>query len=87
MHEKVSCTFHKRETFGIFMQYEIELMYTLGIIAFKMYTLRIILFKFIFLLSNDYDVETWYWSAFRYNSKFTLTSKIAWNKRGLYKEG
>ena len=77
MHEKVSCTFHKRETFGIFMQYEIELMYTLGIIAFK----------FIFLLSNDYDVETWYWSAFRYNSKFTLTSKIAWNKRGRYKEG
>ena len=35
MHEKVSVTFDKRETFGIFMQYEIELVYTLGIIALK----------------------------------------------------
>ena len=32
-------------------------------------------------------METWYWSAFHYNSKFTLTSKIAWNKHGRYKEG
>ena len=34
VHEKVSVTFDKRETFGIFMQYEIEWMYTL-MIAFK----------------------------------------------------
>ena len=32
-------------------------------------------------------METWYWSAFLYNSKFTLTSKKAWNKHGRYKEG
>ena len=51
----------------------------------------IIAFKFIcilyFLLPNDYDEETLYWSAFLYNSKFTVTSKIAWNKHGRYKEG
>ena len=33
LHEKISVTFNKRETFRIFMQYEIELMYKLGIIA------------------------------------------------------
>ena len=31
LHEKVSVTFDKRETIAIFMQYKIELMYTLGI--------------------------------------------------------
>ena len=35
LQEKVPVTCDKRETFGIFMQYQIELMYTLGIIAFK----------------------------------------------------
>ena len=80
LHEKVSVTFDKRETFGIFMQYEIELMFTLGIIAFKFICTN-------FFLSSDYDVENWYWYAFHYNSKFTLTSKIAWNKHGRYKEG
>ena len=35
LHEKVFVTFDKRETFGIFMQYEIELMYTPGIIILK----------------------------------------------------
>ena len=35
LHEKVSVTFEKMETFGFFMQYEIELMFTFGIIAFK----------------------------------------------------
>ena len=41
----------------------------------------------IFSLPNDYDVEIWYWSVFRYNSKFTLTSNIAWNKHRRYKDG
>ena len=35
LHESASVTFNKRETFGMLMHYEIELMYTLGIIAFK----------------------------------------------------
>ena len=35
MHEQVSLTFDKREALCIWMQYEIELMYTFGIIAFK----------------------------------------------------
>ena len=26
-------------------------------------------------------MEIWYWSEFLHNSKFTLTSKIAWNKQ------
>ena len=63
------------------MQYDIEMMYTYGIIAFKF------ICTIIILLRNDHDVETWFWSAFLYNSKFTLTSKIAWNKHGRYKEG
>ena len=45
------------------------------------------IFTLYFLLPNDYNVEIWYWSAFPYNSKFTLTSKIAWNKHRRYKEG
>ena len=32
-------------------------------------------------------MEIWNWSEFLYNSKFTLTSKIAWNKQCHYKEG
>ena len=32
-------------------------------------------------------MEIWYRSEFPYNSKFTLTSKIAWNKHRRYKEG
>ena len=43
-------------------------------------------FVYYLLSSNEYDVETWYGSAFLYKSKFTLTSKIAWNKHGRYKE-
>ena len=35
MHEQVSVTFGKREALCILMQYEIDLMYTFGIIAFK----------------------------------------------------
>ena len=35
MHEQESVTFDKREALCIFMQYEIELMNTFGIIAFK----------------------------------------------------
>ena len=35
MHEQVSVTFDKREALCILMQYEIELMYTFGTIAFK----------------------------------------------------
>ena len=35
MHEQVSVTMDKREVLCILMQYEIELMYTFGIIAFK----------------------------------------------------
>ena len=79
-HEQVSVAFDKGESSCILMQYEIKLIYTFGVIAFK---LMCILFTFL----NDYDVETCYWSAFPYNSKFTLTSKIAWNKHGRYKEG
>ena len=44
-------------------------------------------FVWYFLLPNDYDVEMWYCSEFLYNSKFTLTSKKAWNKHCRYKEG
>ena len=33
-HEQVSVSFHKGEALCILMQYEIELMYTFGIIAF-----------------------------------------------------
>ena len=62
------------------MQYENELMYIFGTLAFNSYV-------YFFLLPNDYDVEIWYWSEFPYNSKFTLTSKIAWNKHRRYKEG
>ena len=35
MHEQVSVTMDKREVLCILMQYEFELMYTFGIIAFK----------------------------------------------------
>ena len=35
MHEQVSDTFDKREALCILMQYELELKYTFGIIAFK----------------------------------------------------
>ena len=35
MREQVSVTFDKREALRIWMQYEIELMSTFGIIAFK----------------------------------------------------
>ena len=56
LHEQVSVTFDKRETFGILMQFNIDLMYTLGIIAFKFICTT---FSFI----KDYDVETWYWTA------------------------
>ena len=39
MHEQVSVTFDKREDLCILMQYEIELIYTFGITAFKCITL------------------------------------------------
>ena len=68
------------EALCILMQYEIELMHRFVIIAFKFICIN-------FLLSNYYDVETWYWSAIHYNSKFTLRSKISWNIHGRYKEG
>ena len=42
---------------------------------------------FRYLLPNNYDEEIWYWSTFPYNSKFTLTLKMAWNKHRCYKEG
>ena len=35
MHQQVSVTFDKREALCILMQYEIELMYTFGIITKK----------------------------------------------------
>ena len=35
MHEQVFVTFDKREALCILVQYEIYLMYTIGIIAFK----------------------------------------------------
>ena len=35
MREQVSVTFNKREALCILIQYEIELMYTFGIISFK----------------------------------------------------
>ena len=35
LHEQVSVSLDKWETLCILMQYEIELMYTLGIIAFQ----------------------------------------------------
>ena len=35
MHEQVSVTFDTREALCILMQYEIELKYAFGIIAFK----------------------------------------------------
>ena len=35
MHEQVSVTLDKREVLCILMQYEIELMYAFGIIAFQ----------------------------------------------------
>ena len=35
VHEQVSGTFDKREALCILIQYEIELMYTFGIISFK----------------------------------------------------
>ena len=35
MHEQVSITFDKREALCSLMQYDIELMYTFGIITFK----------------------------------------------------
>ena len=35
MHEQVSVTFDKSEVMCILMQYEIEMMYRFGIIAFK----------------------------------------------------
>ena len=78
LHEQASVTFDKREALCILMQYEIEQIYTLRIIAF-------LFIRMMFLLPNDYDVEIWYWSEFPYNSKFTLTSKKAWNKHCRYK--
>ena len=54
-------------------------MYTFGIKHLNV-------FVYYFLLQNDYDVETWYMSAFLINSKFTFMLKIAWNKHGGYKE-
>ena len=63
------------------MQYDIELMHTFGIKALKLILYTIFFYHF------DYDVETWYWSAFLYYSEFTSTLKIAWNKHGRYKEG
>ena len=41
-------------------------------------------FPNIFFLPTDYDDETWHIS---YNSKFTLTSKVAMNNHSHYKEG
>ena len=35
LYEQVSVTFDKKEALCVLMQYEIELMYTFGIIAFK----------------------------------------------------
>ena len=35
MHEQVYVTFDKREALCVLMQYEIELIYTFGITAFK----------------------------------------------------
>ena len=35
MHEQVSVSLHKLEALCILMQYEIEMMYTFGVIAFK----------------------------------------------------
>ena len=79
LHEKVSVSLDKWEALCILMQYEIELMYTVGINfnSFVQY----------FLLPNDYYVEIWQRSEFLYNSKFTLTSMIVWNKQCRYKEG
>ena len=47
LHEQVSVTFDKREALCILMQYEIELMYTFGIIAFKFIC---IIFSFIHMI-------------------------------------
>ena len=47
-HEQVSVTFDKREALCISMQYEIELMYTFGTIAFK----------FIYLI---FSFTKWLW--------------------------
>ena len=80
LHEQVSVSLDKWEALCILMQFEIELMYTFGIIAFYFICT-------IFFLPNDHYVVIWYWSKFLYNSKFTLTSKISWNKQCRYKEG
>ena len=74
MHEQVHVSFDKLEALCILKQYEIELMYTFGKQHFNP-------FVQYFLLPNDYYVEIWSWSEFLYNSEFTLTSKIAWNKQ------
>ena len=58
LHEQVSVSFDKREVLCILMQYDIELMHTFGIKALKFILYTIFFYHF------DYDVETWYWSAF-----------------------
>ena len=52
LHERVSVSLDKWEALCILMKYEIELMYTFGIIAFNS-------FVQYFLLPNDYYVEIW----------------------------
>ena len=57
LHEQVSVSLDKWESLCILMQYEIELIYTFGIIAFNS-------FVQYFLLPNDIYVEIWSWSEF-----------------------
>ena len=52
LYEQVSVSLDKWESLCILMQYEIQLMYTFGIIAFK-------LIFTILILPNDYYVEIW----------------------------
>ena len=62
------------------MHYEVELMYTFGIIAYKSIC---IIFSFNILIMKLKPGTGQHF----YSSKFTLTSKIALNKRGRHKEG
>ena len=72
----MSVTFDKREALCILMHYEIELMNTFGIIA--LYN--------IILYQMKMTPKPGTGRHFIITEKFTLTSKIAWNKHGRYKE-
>ena len=64
MHEQVSVTFDKGEALCTLMQYKIELMYP---------------FVYYFLLPNDYDVETLYWSAFPIQCFYNFFRDFDWS--------